>query len=439
LERDTQGFPPELLEAAKAQRDAAEQRWRAARRPHPVHKRLRWAEADLREAEAKERAHQEELEIHLEQTARRTRELRERLQVDAARTARKRQAVVALQREGAMHLSQGSEKAARAAIQGLGGDIVPALGAIIRRLGDGDEPVRRDLQMLAESLGRVEGILRDGTEHDLASRGPACFNIAEDDAGGAAEADGGGGDDGPRGGDGSSASAAGAAGPYNVAKGTRWTKPAENAPWRKENELTSTEAVEEARRRVRARTEGNEAVDRCAAGVPGGEDGCHGAIAADLKGAGADPSCTNDLAEAARREQAAAHLQIQQVHLRQQALADAQHQREEEARRQQRAQNQQEELRRHQAAFEQAAAARAAEEERHRAELLASLTPEQLARAAELHARNAAIGSQVFGTPAASHLAGLVQQSHDLAQAQGQQQRQQQDTLTDGRDGDSCQ
>jgi hypothetical protein len=96
-------------------------------------------------------------------------------------------------------------------------------------------------------------------------------------------------------------------------------------------------------------------------------------------------------------------------------------------------------MRRHQAAFEQAAAARAAEEERRRAELLASLTPEELARATELHARNAAVGSQVFGTPAASHMAGLVQQSHDLAQAQRQQQaQQQQGPLTSDSNADSA-
>ncbi len=423
LERDPQGFPPELLEAARAQRDAAEQEWRSARRPHPLHKRLRWAEADLRDAEAKEKAHRNELEIHLEQAERRTRELRERLQVDEARTTRKRQALAALQREGSQHQSHGSERAARIAIEGLGADIVPALGAIIRQLGEADEPVRRDLQIVAQSLGRVEGILRSGTEHDLASRGPACFNIAEDDTGGAKEVGGRDGDGKSRENSGGSASTAGTECPHSVAKGTRWTKPTESAPWRKEMELTSAEAVEEARRRVRPRTQGDQAAGQHDGGVPAGEHREQGALAENLHGAGTDPSCTNDLAEAARRAQAAAHLQIQQVHLRQQTLADPQHQREEEALRQQRAQNQQEELLRHQAVFQQAAAARAADEERRRAELLASLTPEELARAAELHARNEAIGTQVFGTPAASHLAGLVQ-------AQGQQQAQQQSTLT---------
>ncbi len=439
LERDAQGFPPELLEAAKAQRDAAEQRWRAARRPHPLHKRLRWAEADLREAEAKQRAHQEELEIHLEQTAQRTRELRERLRVDEARTARKQQALLALQREGALHLSQGSERAARVAIQGLGGDIVPALGAIIRQLGDADEPVRRDLRLLAASLGRVEAVLRDGTEQDVASRQPACFNIAEEDADGAAGANGGDGGEGSRRDDGDSDNATGTTHPNGEAKSTRWTKQAENAPWRKEMGTTSAEAVEEARRRVRARTGGSDAAERREDGMLGDEGRGHGAHAADLMGAGADPSRTNDLAEAARRQQAAAHLQIQQVQARQQTLADAQQQQEEEARRQQRAQSQQDELRRHQIAFQQAAEARAAEEERQRAELLARLTPEELARAAELHAQTTAIGAQVFGTPAAAQLAGLVQQSHDPAhaQVQGQRQQQQQGISADNGDADS--
>ncbi len=437
LERDPQGFPPELLDAARAQRDAAEQRWRSARRPHPLHKRLRWAEADLREAEAKERAHRDELDVHLEQAERRTQELRQRLQVDEARTARKRQALAALQREGSLHLSQGSERAARIAIEGLGADIVPALGAIIRQLGETDDPVRRDLQIVVQSIGRVEGVLRDGTEHDLALRGPACFNIAEDDAGPAADVGDREGGGGPREAAGAATNAAGGESSHVAAKSTRWTKPTESAPWRKEMELTSAEAVEEARRRVRPRTQGEQAADQREGGVPAGMDRGCATLAESLQRAGADPSSTNDLAEAARRAQAAAHLQIQQVHLRQQLPADAQHQREEEALRQQRAQNQQEELQRHQAAFQQAAAARAADDDRRRAELLASLTPEELARAAELHARNEAVGAQVFGTPAASHVAGLVQQSHDIAQAQAQDQQQAQRHGTPANDGNA--
>ncbi len=425
LERDSQGFPAAILEAAKAQRDAAEQRWRAARRPHPWHKRLRWAENDLREAEAKERLHQEELAAHLEQSARRTRELQDRVEVDAARTARKRQLVAALQREGAVHLSQSTERAARIAVEGLGGDISHALGAIIRKLGDGDEAVRRELQQVASSIGYVQELLRDAAEQDLASRRPACFNIADDDAGGTEAGGSGASNGGGRGGGGDSAADESAAGPPGATKCTRWTKPAENGPWRKDSEVTSVAAVEEARRRVRARTE-NDCHEGVAAARDIGAGGSgNGGPGTNLDGACGDPSCTNDLAEAARREQRAAHLQVQQVHQRQQLLADARQQQEDEAQRQLRAQNQQEEMRRHQAAFEQAAAARAAEEDRRRAELLASLTPEELARATELHARNAAVGAQVFGSAAASHAAGLVQQSHDLALAQRQQQAQQ--------------
>ncbi len=422
LERDGQGFPPELLQAARDQRDEAERRWRAARRPQPLFKRLRWAEADLREAETKERARQEELDAHLEQTARRTRDLQERLRVDSARTQRKRQALAALQREGALHQTQGSERAARMAIEGLGGDIVPALGAIIRQLGAADEPVRRDLQVLAASLGRVEGILREGTEHDLASRGPACFDIATEGSVGAAAGDDREDAGAGHGGDGGGGATAPAAGPHCAAKSTRWTKPAENGPWRKDADTTSAEAVEEARRRVRARTEKDDSVEHGAAGAPGGGGGGHIACGGDGDTADDDPSRTNDLAEAARRDRQAAHRQVQQVLLHQQAVADSGQLQEEETRRQQREQIQQEELRRHQAAFEQAAAARAAEEDRRRAELLASLSPEELAQAAELHARNAAVGSQIFGSPAASQLAGLVQQ-------QQQQQRQQQQAL----------
>ncbi len=100
LEKDGRA-PQQLVAEAKAQRDSAERGWRAAKTPHPLSKRLRWAEAELRDAEAKELARRSELEAHLAQAERRTKELEERLGIDAARTARKREAVERLHREGA--------------------------------------------------------------------------------------------------------------------------------------------------------------------------------------------------------------------------------------------------------------------------------------------------------------------------------------------------
>ncbi len=77
-------IPPEVLSSARAHRDAAEKAWKAAKPPHPVGKRLRWAAAALESALAKQHAHQEEFEAFEIQTARRRAELEARREVDAA-------------------------------------------------------------------------------------------------------------------------------------------------------------------------------------------------------------------------------------------------------------------------------------------------------------------------------------------------------------------
>ncbi len=104
---------------------------------------------------------------------------------------------------------------------------------------------------------------------------------------------------------------------------------------------------------------------------------------------------------------------------RQQQQMDEQRRQQEEEMRARRLQQQHEELRRHQAALQQAAEARAAEETRQREALIASMSPQELARAAELHAQQSAVGSQVFGTQAAGHLADMVHQAHVRGLADG--------------------
>ncbi len=148
LERD-RSVLPEVLASVKQQRDAAERRWKAAKSPHPLHKRLRWAENDVRAAAAKEDARRRELEMHLEQTAARTREIEERLAIDVARTRRKRDALASIQREASLGGCEATERAARIAVEGIASDLGPSLAAIIERLGDGDQAIRQDLQILS--------------------------------------------------------------------------------------------------------------------------------------------------------------------------------------------------------------------------------------------------------------------------------------------------
>jgi DNA-binding transcriptional MerR regulator len=396
LERDPQS-PPCLVAEARARRDAAEGRWRAAKKPHPLSKRLKWAEADLRDAESKERQHRFELQQHLDQAARRTRELEERVAVDAARTQRRRAAVEALYAEGAQRPGWPAGSAARAAATGIATEVAPALLAAIERLAhqDGDtESVRQELQLVAASLNRVEGVLRDATDqrpHD--DDGPELFDIG-DDAVDDTRGDGGGDQRGTR----QTGDAPGLAGrPPRpaAASAPRWTKPAPNGPWKKSGPvLSSASAAEEARRLLQPPASGV-VVD---AGV-GAAGGGGGTPVAGARGAdGGAP------ADGIRWQQ-----QRIDEHIRQQ----------EEEMRARRAQQQQEELQRHQAALQQAAEARAAEEARQREALIASMSPQELARAAELHAQQAAVGSQVFGTQAAGHLASMVRQAHGSGPGEG--------------------
>jgi ATP-dependent 26S proteasome regulatory subunit len=130
------------------------------------------------------------------------------------------------------------------------------------------------------------------------------------------------------------------------------------------------------------------------------------------EGTGDDAACTNDLGEAARRAEASAQRQFRESQAAQQQPKTPQMVQEEEEQRQRRAQQQQIELQKHQAAMEQAAAARAMEEARQREELVARMSPADLARAAEVHAQQQAVGAHAFGSQPASQVAGLVHQSH---------------------------
>ncbi len=416
LERDGQPLPPGMLATVKAQRDAAERRWKAAKTPHPLHKRLRWAEADVRAAESKERTRRQELEDHLLQVDLRTKEIKARLEVDEARTARKRAALAELQREAGMGGRSSIEKAARDAVTGIGSDIAPAPSAIIERLGESDEGLRCDLQLLSTSLGKVEHVLRQAAEEELKAdaqeqhqgspqtrhqhrQQPARFDISDSSTAGGGrdnsdtrKADGGGACKHRRL-DESADDVAGAA--------TRWTKPAANAPWRKN--VSSTEAVADARKMLQ---------EKCLTDGTGG-------------GGGTSSAETNDLALAERRAEEESLRQQSEALQRQRQLSEdpTQWQAEEEQRRK-REEQRQEELRRHQNAIASAAAEAAAEEARKKAEVWANMSPEERAMATKALEQQLAVGAHVFGTTTASHAAGLVHQTHVHEVAQVHQANQ---------------
>ncbi len=389
LERDRQNVPAEVLASVKAQRDAAEQRWRAAKAPHPLHKRLRWAENEWRAAQLKEDSRRRELDDHLEQAAARTRDIEARLAVDAARTARKRAALDALLREGRADEAGTMEKAARVAVTGLGTDIGPALSAIIERLGDKDQALREDLQILSTSLGRVEEVLRDAAQEQLARRAsPERFDIGgdqkDDDALDGTDDAAEDGDEGGR-----RVRRREDPGAETIVAAPRWTQPSTNAPWRRTT--TSCSAVEHARRLLMA----------------GGGGGTDGARRAEL------PAETNDLAIAEQRQRAQAQEQMRAALEQQHRLhSDPQRAQAEEDLRRQREKCAQEEIQRHHDAAAKAAAEAEAENARQREASWAMLTPEEREAAIKVREQQAAIGAQVFGTPAATQMAGIVHQAH---------------------------
>ncbi len=410
LERNGQQVPPRLLASAREQRDTAERRWRSAKRPHPLHKRLRWAEADLHEAEAKERARREELAAHLAQSAQRTADIEARLEVDVARTRRKREALQSLYGKDCLQACPITEQAARTAATGINADIAPTLLAAIGRLGDDAGDVRGELQQVAMALGKVEGILRDAASQSRASRAatPAQFDIS-DGADGGGRSGGGGGD--PQG----HANAARPQPPQEArqpAACQRWTRAEAVGQWKRAP--SSLDAVEAARRIVQRQSLGQSASDAAGAAAAAGAEG-HGAGAGGGAAAAADedPATTNDLGLAERRRQQAAKAQfIEAMRQQQRRHDDPLARQQEDLLREERRARQEEELKKHQEAAQKAAEAAAAEEARQRAELVAKMSPEQLALAAQVHAQQAAVAAHAFGTAAASQMAGLVHQTH---------------------------
>ncbi len=422
LERDPNAADmPSLLAEARARRDEAERKWRATKRPHPLHKRMRWAEAELREAESKERLHQQELDAHLEQAARKTRELQERQRVDAARTGRKRAALAELHREALPAPCTAADSAVRTAATGICTDVLPPLRAAIEQLasppGDDVAALRQHLEVIAESASRVEEVLRDAAAQAPGGGGTVFFDIGESQrAGGggrasaAAEASAAG----TRGADGDGSGAKDGAGEPRGAPAAamvpRWSQRAANMPWTRS--ASSMAAAEAARRIIgegggvgaASMGEAAEPATRNAVARKGDDEASTGAT---VLPSAAD---TNDLAEAERRARRAAEHQVHLVHQRQQQQPSAEMEQQQEQERLRRLQMQQEELQRHQAAAEEAAARRRAEDEQRKQELIASMSSDELARAAAVHAQQAAIGAVAFGTAAASQLAGLVHQ-----------------------------
>ncbi len=203
--------------------------------------------------------------------------------------------------------------------------------------------------------------------------------------------------------------------------GTRWTKNSASGPWRRsgdgDDETTaaapgsSTAAVAASRAALRRRLDDMQGggLGVATANAGGASSGLNGNASTAMDTPPLPAAATNDLGEAERRAHQAAQLQFAESQRLQQRQVEDQQRQREDAERQRREQAQSDELRRHQLAVQQAAERQAAEEARQRSELLATMSPAELARAAELHAVQQALGAQIFGTEGASQAVGMAQ------------------------------
>ncbi len=184
--------PAAVLEGARGHRDAAERAWRAAKQPHPLGRRLKWAAEALEAAMAKEEAHRAELAEFEEEYARRRTALLARQDADVARTARKQEALDELRMEarpaegdadvGARATAAAKEVrptlwAARVALEGIQEDVGPALEKALYATTEGSatwEVLQGALSSVTSVFNVLQGAVRCKDEADQ-------YDMARDD------------------------------------------------------------------------------------------------------------------------------------------------------------------------------------------------------------------------------------------------------------------
>ncbi len=174
---------PALVAACEA-RDAAERRWREAKEPAPVAKRLGWAHQKLDRAVEIQAATQADIaELEKDYAAKRA-DLQARLEADMQRVHKRRQQLAAIQGEAGAgapadaKLRGADGEAIRRACGTLRDRVAPALSALAEQLGTGSEAwttVNALLSSLVESQQVLEQAVGD-------AHGPAeAFDIGGDD------------------------------------------------------------------------------------------------------------------------------------------------------------------------------------------------------------------------------------------------------------------
>ncbi len=418
LER-TDGIPHAVIEAARRHRDDSEASWRSAKRPHPLHKRLRWAQRDLDAALAKQRENQVDMERALDEMAQRRKFLEERAEADRLRTERRRQALLALQGDGVAPPTSACEDAAKAAVLGIQSELGPTLCGIADRLECGS-PAWLELQTAMSALQQVQGLLQGACAEVDAERtttttsdqtddgdlgrqrrrpqqqqrqtggGPTCFDIGDDvgtkgqAAAAVAPASA------------TSLEAAGAKGKPIVAA-ARWAGPSRveadkwgGPAWKKTRQVDAEVAS-----RSPVAASGGSAPASSSAGAKEEAQRQLAAHQAQLAEAQAREKAAVEEARA-RQEQAAREHQLQLAQ-QQRAAADA----AEAA----------ETVRRAQEAVARAEAEEAERIAREKQEAVARLSPADRRMAEDLHAQQAVIAAAGFGTQQAVQGVCLVRQA----------------------------
>ncbi len=149
--------------AAVAARSAAEEAWKAARRPHPVARRMGWAQQGLDRAMRARDKVREELAAFDEEMQERRNQIEQRLGQAMERVSKRRRALDELQEEAAMDVpaarrGHGAAEVCSELAGGMRSAIAPRVAALAAKLDDGSE-AQEQFNLLVAQLEGLQGKL----------------------------------------------------------------------------------------------------------------------------------------------------------------------------------------------------------------------------------------------------------------------------------------
>jgi hypothetical protein len=178
-------IPTALLEAARSQAKEADERWRAAKPPHPVDKRIEWAEIKLNKAVKLQNKHKAELEEFENYVEEQRKKFKRRAEEDRERTAKHQAALDDLRAEGGSvsdHIPKvvvGLANAARLVASGMDCELFPRLQTIAEGLRDGTKE-KEDLLLTINTMLSMQVMLQGGHVDD---DGAETYDIGDGDEG----------------------------------------------------------------------------------------------------------------------------------------------------------------------------------------------------------------------------------------------------------------